>query len=128
VSKATDLKFADILRTALAAGAAAGAACIPVPMVVSQHANPLNDRSPVTKGYLGAEGACGFGWVSFAGNTAFGRWAKKNGHARSDYPTGLRISSKLMTQSMYRNEAWATAVAETLRNAGIEASAQSRID
>lgn len=121
MSKATDLKFAAILSEAFAAGAAAGAAAAPTPMVVSE------DR-PGGKSWFVPDGVCGFGWVHFAGNTAFGKWARKNGHARGDYPTGLAISSKLMTQSMARNEAWAHAVAEVLRANGITAYGRSRID
>jgi len=116
----SDSKFAGVLEAALAAGAAAGAAIVPNPMVVTS-------GSTGEKWFV-ADGVCGFGWVSFPGNTAFGRWAKKNGHARSHYPSGLSIWSKLMTQSMARNEAWAYAVAEVLRENGIAASAGSRID
>lgn len=118
MSKATDAKFTALLATAFAAGAAAGAAAAPTPMVVT------DGRTD----YYVADGVCGFGWVHIKGNTAFGKWAKTHGHARPDYPTGLAISSKLMTQSMVRNEAWARAVADVLTAAGIPASARSRID
>jgi hypothetical protein len=121
VSKATDSKFAKILSDAFAAGAAAGAGVAPTPMVVSED-------KPGGKSWFIADGVCGFGWVHFAGNTAFGKWAKKHGHARGDYPTGLAISSKLMTQSMARNEAWAHAVAKVLTDHGITAYGRSRID
>jgi len=124
-----DAKFAALLAKAFAAGAVAGAAVTPVPMVVRQHADSLDDTSPVTKAWHVPDGVCGFGWVHFKGNTPFGRWAKNNGHARPDYPTGLAISSKLMTQSMARNEAWADAVAKVLRDGGVpDAFPQSRID
>jgi hypothetical protein len=121
VSKATDLKFAALLAEAFAAGNAAGAAAVPTPMVVSE------DR-PGGKNWFVSDGVCGFGWVHFAGNTAFGKWARKNGHARGDYPTGLAIWSKLMTQSMARNEAWANAVAKVLNDNGVPAYGRSRID
>jgi len=127
VSKATDKKFAEILDKAFAAGIAAAAATVPVPMIVNQHAG-FDAASPVTKSYVVEGGCCGFGWVSFAGNTAFGRWAKKTGHAKSGYLTGLQIWSPLMTQSMTRNEAWAYKVAEVLRENGIDAHGRSRMD
>ena len=117
----TDARFAAILASAFQAGAAAGAAAQPTPMVVSQD-------GPNAQQWFVPDGVCGFGWVHLAGNTAFGRWARKNGHARPDYPTGLAISSKLMTQSLTRNEAWAHAVAAVLTDNGIAASGQSRID
>jgi hypothetical protein len=114
----SDSKFASILAAALAAGIAAGAAAVPTPMIVSGHG--ISE--------FVSDGVCGFGWVEFPGNTAFGRWAKRNGHARSGYPKGLSIWSKLMTQSLARNEAWAEGVADVLRSHGIAASAKSRID
>lgn len=110
--------FAGILSAALAMGEMAGAAAECDPMVIS-------DGKTV---WHVADGVCGFGWVEFAGNTAFGRWAKANGHARSGYPKGLSIWSKLRTQSMARNEAWAHAVAKCLTANGIPASGRSRID
>jgi hypothetical protein len=113
-------KFAAILDAALAAGVAAGTAVSPTPMVVR------NEDSG--KEWFVADGVCGFGWVEFAGNTPFGRWAKANGHARKGYPKGLSIWSKLMTQSLARNEAWAHAVAKVLTANGVPASGRSRID
>jgi hypothetical protein len=111
-------KFEAILNAAFAAGAAKAAEAVPVPMVVSDAGHAWHV----------ADGVCGFGWVSFPGNNAFGRWAKMTGHARSNYPKGLRISSKLMTQSLVRNEAWAEGAAEVLRAYGVDAQAHSRID
>jgi hypothetical protein len=112
--------FASILTAALAMGEIAGAEAPCEPMVVVS--------SDGTKAWHVPDGVCGFGWVEFAGNTAFGRWAKANGHARSGYPKGLSIWSKLRTQSMARNEAWAHAVAKCLTANGIPASGRSRID
>ena len=121
-------RFETLYKTALDAGATAARNITPTPMTVVAHTNPLDDNSPATKSYFVPDGVCGFGWVSLKGNTAFGRWAKKNGFARRGYPTGLRISSKLMTQSLARNEAWAEGFAAVLRENGIDAYGQSRID
>jgi hypothetical protein len=119
MSKATDLKNASLYAAALAAGMAAGAAPMNIePMV-------LTDGKTT---YFVADGVCGFGWVSVKGNTEFGRWAKKAGLARPDYPSGLAISSKLVTQSMARNEAFADAFAKVLNANGVSAYARSRID
>lgn len=126
-----DARFKALYDGMLAAGAAAAAAAkvTPVPMTVSQHANPLNDASPVTKSWFVPGGVCGFGWVSLKGNTAFGKWLRKNGLARPGYPSGLSISSKLMTQSLERNAAWAHGAAKFLNDNGIaDAYGQSRID
>jgi hypothetical protein len=120
--------FAAILDEAYAAGAAAGAAAIPQPMIVSQLSDPTNDNSPPVRQYYVPEGPCGFGWVTIKGNTAFGRWAKANKHAGSAYPSGLQFWSKLVTQSVTRNAAWASAVAQVLNKHGIQAYAHSRLD
>lgn len=121
MSRATDARFAAIVAEALAAGNAAGAGVTPTPMVVSE------DR-PNGKSWFVGDGVCGFGWVNIPGNTAFGKWAKATGLARKDYPTGLAISSKLMTQSLARNAAWADAFAKVLNDNGITATGRSRID
>lgn len=130
MSKATDTQNAALYALALAAGCAAGRNLTGIaPMVVQQHANPLNDNSPVVYQEVVNDGVCGFGWVHLKGNTPFGRWAKKNGLARPDYPNGLAINSKLMTQSMARNEAFARAFAQVLNDNGVpDAYPQSRID
>ena len=110
--------FSKILLDAFAAGAKAGAAVTPTPMVIGD----------AHRTYVVPDGPCGFGWVAFPGNTAFGKWAKANKHASPGYPKGLQIWSKLMTQSLARNEAWAYKVAEVLQSHGIEATGHSRID
>lgn len=129
MAKKDDARFAALFAGMLTAGAEAAAAVTPVPMVVSQHANPFDDASPVVASEVVPDGVCGFGWVHLKGNTAFGKWARKNGHARSDYPNGLMISSKLMTQSLTRNEAWAHGAATFLNANGVpDATGRSRID
>jgi hypothetical protein len=88
----------------------------------------VSEDKPGGKNWFVPDGVCGFGWVSLKGNTAFGKWLAKNGLARKDYPTGLAISSKLMTQSLERNAAWARGAAKFLNDHGIEAFGESRID
>lgn len=74
-------------------------------------------------------GVCGFAWLEFAGNTAFGKWAKETQIARAGYPTGLRVSCWEFGQSLTRKEHWAVAVANYLREElHIEIRACSRID
>ena len=74
------------------------------------------------------DGACGFAWIAFPGNTAFGRWAKKQGLARSHYPSGLCIWVSEFGQSVERKAAYSGAFAQVLRNAGIDCHAGSRLD
>lgn len=110
--------YQELVARAEAAGRAAAAAVVPVPMVVQGGG----------KSYYVGDGVCGFGWVEIPGNTAFGRYMKAAGKARKTYPRGLYISSGIATQSMARNEAYAYAYAQVLNDAGIEAQAKSRID
>ena len=111
-----DAEFAALWAKAHAAGMAAGAAVAPTPMtvVVTDIAGRQIGRAQHV-----AEGMCGFAWVTFPGNGAFGRWAKAQGLARPDYPTGLRISVQAFNQSMERKEAYAHAACKVLREAGI---------
>lgn len=120
--------FAAIFAEAHASGMQAGSAINPVPMVVQGHANPLDDNSPVTQRWVVSEGACGFAWISFKGNTPWGRWAKANGHASAHHPSGLSVWVGEFNQSITRKEAYAEAFAAVLRKHNITAYAGSRLD
>jgi len=121
--------FSTIWATAHEAGLASAAAAKPVPMIVGTPTTPFgSDIDPTKPVYYEAGGVCGFAWVSFAGNTAFGRWAKANGLATKAYGGGLQFSVRVGGQSMQTKEAYAHAFADTLRNAGIKAYASSRMD
>lgn len=123
-------KFAEAYRKAKAAGLAAGEGIAPTPMVVAQHANPMNDRSAVTKAWFVGEGACGFAWVKIRpGTSAFAKWLVKNHYARPAWNGGVEIWIGEHNQSIDRKAAHAAALAETLRaELGIEAYADSRMD
>ena len=128
--------YQAIYDEAYAAGVAAVAAKVPVPMIVGTPSTPLgNDLDPSQTIYYVPDGVCGFAWVQFAANTGWGRWAKKNvgrteHHAacRKGYPTGLDIWVTTGNQSMEKKEAFAQAFAEVLRAHNIDAYAQSRMD
>jgi hypothetical protein len=98
-------------------------------MVVGSPSTPFGaDVDPRQPTYFVADGVCGFAWVSFAGNTPFGRWANKHGIARKHYPKGLCLWVSAYNQSMQRKEAYAEAYAKVLRDHSIEAYAGSRMD
>lgn len=118
---AQDAKFVALFSSALAAGMIAGRNATPTPMVVS---DGFTNR-PIA---IVDDGPCGFAWVAFAGNTAFGRWAKRTGNARSHYPRGLSYWVSQFGQSITRKEAFAHAMAATLRAGGIECHSGSRMD
>lgn len=113
--------FASIHSAAHAAGMQALEANNPTPMVVSETCGERRQ-------WYVSEGACGFAWVEFAGNTAWGRWAKKSGIASSHYPSGLCLWVSEGGQSVERKEAYARAYAQALRDSGIKARANSRLD
>ena len=112
--------FSALERIAHAAGIKAGRECRPIPMIVCDSTGEPMECID--------DGASGFAWVAFAGNTAWGRWAKKQGIARSHYPSGLCVWISEFGQSVDRKSAFASAYAQVLRNAGIEAYAGSRLD
>ena len=109
-------RFETILNEALKAGDAAGAAITPTPMVVVQHANPLDDNSPIVKQYAPVmDGACGFAWVSVSpANCAFANWLKSKGHRYDGYAKCVNIWASGFNQSHTRKYAWAVAVAKYL--------------
>ncbi len=114
------LQFTYLHANAHRAGMAALNAAAPHPMVVQSNATRQQWFVP--------DGVCGFAWIEFRGNTAWGRWAKKSGVASKHYPKGLSIWVSEGGQSMERKEAYARAYADVLRAAGIEAYAGSRMD
>jgi len=117
--------FASIHKVAHSAGLEAGMNALPEPMTVTE-ADLMGN--PIGRSWTVSEGACGFAWVTFAGNTPWGRWAKAQGIASKGYPKGLQIWVSEFNQSVDRKEAYAQAYAKVLREHGIEAYAQSRLD
>lgn len=112
------LTFEAVYQEALTAGYAAGEAAEPEPMTVIGH----------DKKWVVPEGVCGFAWISFKGNTPWGRWAAKHAGARKGYPSGMQISCHYFNQSMQRKEAFCRAFVEVLKKHGIDAYANSRMD
>lgn len=125
--------FEKVWDEAHAAGMAAGEAAVPTPMVVSQHASPFDDNSPVTKAWYVPEGACGFAWVKvYPANSAFAKWVVKTGRARGGTEYGGGRTVKWVgefNQSIARKSAYADAFAKVLREKlGVKAYAGSRLD
>lgn len=125
---AQDAEFQALWDKAMAAGREAGTRTVPHVMVVGE-ADGLSDRfKPGATLYRVPEGVCGFAWVNFKGNTAFGRWAKRTGKARTGTYGGLTYWVGDYGQSMERKEAHARAFAAVLTQNGITAYAESRMD
>ena len=121
----TDAECAQLAERADRAGIAARDAVTPTPMIVDEHANPLDDNSPVVRRDIVPSGPFGSAWVTLYGTGSFARWARKNGW-RSAYGGG--IQKYLTIASIERQEAYAGAYAQVLRDAGLRAYSGSRMD
>ena len=112
------------------AGIEAANKAVPVPMIVEQRANPLDDKSPIIARYAPVmDGVCGFAWVEIhPGNSAFANYLKKTGKAGKHYRGGVAIWISRYNQSMTRKEPHAHAMAKVLSEAGIKAYPASRMD
>lgn len=130
-----DAKHAALFAKAWAAGVAAVEGCVPTPMTVVEHANPVagllgGDPGPIVKEYEPvADGVCGFAWVTITpGNSSFARWLIKEGKARPHYRGGIQVWISGYRQSYERKSAHAQGMAEALREAGIKAYSGGRLD
>jgi len=122
-------QYETVWAAAVEAGNRAAQAAIPAPMVVQQHASPIDDSSPVVQQWTVNEGPCGFAEVRLSkGNTSFAHWAKKNAGFRKHYYGGLSFWVSGFGQSMERKYAFARAAAAVLSENGIDAYASSRLD
>lgn len=121
-------KLAGIFVAAVAAGEAALEAAKPTPMAIVEADILTGEPKVGARRLVIDEGPCGFAWVVFPGNTAFGRHMKKHGHARKAYGGGLQYWVSQGGQSMQRKEAFARAFASVLKANGIDAFADSRMD
>jgi hypothetical protein len=125
----TKTDYRALYEQADAAGKAAATAATPTPMVVGEETSPFSGQVDYAKPvYVVADGLCGFAWVQFAGNTGWGRWAKKTGVAKNAYGGGLQVWVSGYGQSVTRKEAYAQAFAGVLQEAGVTAYAGSRLD
>jgi hypothetical protein len=127
-TKSVGGRFAELYRTADAAGKAAAEACRPAPMIVGTAVGLSNKIDESKPQYFVPDGVCGFAWIQFPGNTAFGKWAKAQKLARPAYPKGLSIWVSDYGQSIQLKEAYAWAFARVLQEAGIKAYSGSRMD
>jgi hypothetical protein len=125
--KRTVERFAELWGAAQQAGAMAGAACTPTPMLVGSPSTPLgNDIDPTKRTYFVPDGVCGFASVTVSpANCQFANWLRnhyyreENGQFRgydpySQYHKAVMISVHEYNQSMTRKEAHAHAVAKYL--------------
>ena len=143
-TKMTDVEAMDIYREALDAGHTALRACKPIPMVVQEHVNMLDDNSPVKQEWFVGDGVCGFAWVNFKCVGVAAQWIrclKRNGIAGDENDRGGNITINHDSyrhcysfwvhegnQSMQKKEVFAEAFAGVLQKHGIVCHAGSRMD
>ena len=124
-----DIEFAALVCKAKLAGIAAGTAAKTSTMVLGQAIGLSNGIDYSKPHYIEPEGPCGFAWIVVRPATsAFARYLRAKQLARPAYGGGLQIWVSEYNQSMERKEAHAEAYAAVLRDAGINAYAQSRMD
>jgi len=120
------LKIYDEARSA---GLAAAAKHTPIPMVVQQHENMLDDNSPVVYREVVNDGVCGFAWVIVKpANSVFAKVMKESNLGKNDVYGGIYVWVSDFNQSMSKKETYAYAFADVLKKYGINAYAQSRMD
>jgi hypothetical protein len=98
------------------AGCQAAEKTVPMPMVVQEHASPIDDESPVVRQWVVRGGVCGFAWIELRKRThQYARWIKERHIGRSDdYTKSIMIWVSNYGQSMAMKEAYAQAYVREL--------------
>ncbi len=118
VINSREAQFQVIYDRAVEAGREAAKACTPTPMVVSQHANVLDDSSDVVQSWYVPAGICGFARVEMPATSAFAKWLVQKGIARRQ-EKGIGINIWEYNQSYELKCAHASAMAHSLSDSGI---------
>lgn len=110
---------AQLFAKAHKAGMDAGQAVNPTPMVVQGGG----------KSYFVGEGVCGFASIVIKpARGKFVKWLKENKRAYKHYYGGIAIFVGEFGQSLARKEAYASAFVQVLKDSGINAYVDSRMD
>jgi len=127
----------DIFDEAMVYAEKVSARKVPQPIIVGTAKTFLGDEIDETKKtYFVAGGVCGFAWVVIKpAQSKFVQWLKKQDIGYKAYGGGWAIMARPqntknnpLAQSLEINEAWARAFAEILRENGLNAYAESRMD
>ena len=122
------IDFAAIYEAADKAGKEAVSKATIKPMVVSAHANMMDDNSDVVESYFVADGPCGFASINFPANTSWARWCKKNNIGSKRIGTGYYIWVSDYNQSMQKKETYARAFSKVLNDNNIKSYYTSQMD
>lgn len=121
----------EIYREAYSAGLKAGNEVKVTPMVVGTETTPFSNVIDETKPtYFVEGGVCGFAWVKIRpARGKFVQFLKDKGLGyQNSYSGGYELSCREFGQSLTRKEAFVQAFAKVLREYGIDAYGESRID
>ena len=121
----------EIYREAYEAGIKAGNGVQVTPMIVGTETSPFSNIIDETKQtYFVEGGVCGFAWVKIRpARGKFVQFLKDKGVGyQNSYEGGYDLSCREFGQSLTRKEAFVQAFAKVLREYGIDAYGQSRID
>ena len=136
----TKTACATLYKAAEAAGKAAAEACTPTPMVVGtpknmaaslmgaslEESGGFSETEPV---YVVPQGVCGFAYVTVRPATcSFARYLRARKGSYKGYYGGEQLSISQYGQSMELKMAYAAAFCEVLREAGLSAYTESRMD
>ena len=116
-----EINFFQLFMNAKTAGEKAMLEATPQPMLVAGGARP----------YLVEGGVCGFAWVNVYGirsNSKLGKKLEQLGFRKNSYEKAYQYWIFDGGQSMERKEAYAYAMADVLRAAGLRAYGGSRMD
>lgn len=120
----------EIYNAAYSAGMTAGANIIPTPWKIGSTASPLSNEIDYSKPvYILEDGPCGFANIVISpARGKFVNWLKKNGIGHKHYYGGYSIWVHEFGQSHDRKDAFARAFSKVLKEYGITAHAESRLD
>lgn len=90
-------------------------ATVPTPMVVTEHSDPLDDRSSIVRQDYVASGACGYVGLYLPKNFAFTKWLIANHHAY-DFGSFVSLETPKTTQSYEQLRAWSHAFRRMLEH------------
>ncbi len=131
--------FEALYAKAHKAGVEAALECQPTPMIVQQHADVLDDSSPVVQQWVARGGVCGSASVTVTpGTTSFARWAVANRGWHKHYYGGVAkhmnppeeaiCFDRRLVQSLEIALAYTRAFVKVLNDAGINAHCNYRED
>lgn len=123
-------EFEDLWRLADTAGQVAATGVVPAPMLVYTPTHVFGDTPDLSKPvHVINDGVCGYASIIIRpGNHPFANWCKTHVPGWKSYYGGWELPVRRYGQSYERKMAYATAFAQVVADAGINARASGRLD